>query len=165
VPRRCPVVTKSIPEVHLAVPGPGGAVPAADPVLEEKLHSAGDTRQPLPLSAGGIHVYAHQRRGQTARAVPGSQEVCEVLEGRKGEREHNVHGFQLNSWSPKDAEEQFFPLASSLPSQRDPVLKCADLKPRFAQGLVPDPILKLRTIIGFGGCSTKWVSGLGELGS
>ncbi|KAM7007238.1 LOW QUALITY PROTEIN: WD repeat-containing protein 90 [Passerculus sandwichensis] len=97
VPRRCPVVTKSIPEVHLAVPGPGGAVPAADPVLEEKLHSAGDTRQPLPLSAGGIHVYAHQRRGQTARAVPGSQE-----------------------------------------------------------GLVPDPILKLRTIIGFGGCSTKW---------
>uniref|UniRef100_A0A8D2MVC6 WD repeat domain 90 n=1 Tax=Zonotrichia albicollis TaxID=44394 RepID=A0A8D2MVC6_ZONAL len=24
------------------------------------------------------------------------------------------------------------------------------------QGLVPDPILKLRTIIGFGGCSTKW---------
>ncbi|XP_041262484.1 WD repeat-containing protein 90 isoform X5 [Onychostruthus taczanowskii] len=99
VPRRCPAITKSIPEVHLAVPGPLGAVPAGDPVLEEKkkLHSAGDTRQPLPLSDGGIHVYAHQRRGRTTRAVPGSEE-----------------------------------------------------------GLVPDPILKLRTIIGFGGCSTKW---------
>ncbi|XP_053813526.1 WD repeat-containing protein 90 isoform X4 [Vidua chalybeata] len=99
VPHRCPVITKSIPEVHLAVPGPLGAVPAGDPMLEEKqrLHSAGDTRQPLPLSDGGIHVYAHRRRGHTTRAVPGSEE-----------------------------------------------------------GLVPDPILKLRTIIGFGGCSTKW---------
>ncbi|XP_039416096.1 WD repeat-containing protein 90 isoform X3 [Corvus cornix cornix] len=99
VPHRCPVITESIPEVHLAVPGPLRAVPAGDPVLEEKqrLHSAGDTSQPLPLSDGGIHVYARQRRGQTTRAVPGSEE-----------------------------------------------------------GLVPDPILKLKTIIGFGGCSTKW---------
>ncbi|XP_077642916.1 WD repeat-containing protein 90 isoform X4 [Lonchura striata] len=99
VPHRCPVITKSIPEVHLAVPGPLGAVPAGDPVLEEKqrLRSAGDTGQPLTLSDGGIHVYAHRRRGQTTRAVPGLEE-----------------------------------------------------------GLVPDPILKLRTIIGFGGCSTKW---------
>ncbi|RLV89514.1 hypothetical protein DV515_00014826 [Chloebia gouldiae] len=99
VPHRCPAITQSIPEVHLAVPGPLGAVPAGDPMLEEKqrLHSAGDMRQPLPLSDGGIHVYAHQRRGQTTRAVPGLEE-----------------------------------------------------------GLVPDPILKLRTIIGFGGCSTKW---------
>ncbi|KAM7038912.1 WD repeat-containing protein 90 isoform 2-T2 [Acridotheres tristis] len=99
VPHRCPVVTKSIPEVHLAVPGPPRAVPAGDPMLDEKqrLHSAGDTGQPVPLSDGGIHVYAHQRGRQTTRPVPGSEE-----------------------------------------------------------GLVPDPILKLRTIIGFGGCSTKW---------
>nr|XP_030140775.3 WD repeat-containing protein 90 isoform X6 [Taeniopygia guttata] len=99
VPHRCPAITKSIPEVHLAVPGPLGAVPAGDLVLEEKqrLHGAGDTGQPQPLGDGGIHVYAHRRRGQTTRAVPGLEE-----------------------------------------------------------GLLPDPILKLRTIIGFGGCSTKW---------
>ncbi|XP_039934861.1 WD repeat-containing protein 90 isoform X5 [Hirundo rustica] len=99
VPHRCPVITKNIPEVHLAVPGPPRAVPAGDPVLEEeqRLHGAGDTRQPLPPHDGGIHVYAYQRGGQTTRAVPGSEE-----------------------------------------------------------GLVPDPILKLRAIIGFGGCSTKW---------
>lgn len=85
VPHRCPVVTKSIPEVHLAVPGPPRAVPAGDPMLEEKqkLHGAGDTGQPLPLSDGGIHVYAHQRGRQTARPVPASEEVCEVLEGHK----------------------------------------------------------------------------------
>lgn len=35
----------------------------------------------------------------------------------------------------------------------------------FFQRLLPDPILKLRTIIGFGGCSTKWVSSLDGLGS
>lgn len=54
-------------------------------MLEEKqrLHSAGDMRQPLPLSDGGIHVYAHQRRGQTTRAIPGSEEVCDVLQGHK----------------------------------------------------------------------------------
>ncbi|XP_023792232.1 WD repeat-containing protein 90 [Cyanistes caeruleus] len=95
VPHQCPGITKSIPEVHLAVPGPAG-----DPVLEERqrLHAVGDTGQPLPLSDdGGIHVYAHQRAGHTTPAAPGSEE-----------------------------------------------------------GLVPDPILKLRTIIGFGGCNSKW---------
>ncbi|XP_056359041.1 WD repeat-containing protein 90 isoform X2 [Oenanthe melanoleuca] len=98
VPHRCPVITKSIPEVHLAVPGPVRAVPAGGPMEEkQRLHSAGDTGQPLPLSDGGIHVCAHQRGRQAPRPVPGSEE-----------------------------------------------------------GLVPDPILKLRTIIGFGGCSTKW---------
>lgn len=28
----------------------------------------------------------------------------------------------------------------------------------FFQSFLPDPILKLRKVIGFGGCSTKWVS-------
>lgn len=113
------------------MPGPPRAVPAGDPKLEEKqrLHSAGDTGQPLPLSDGGIHVYAHQRGGQTTRAVPGSQEVCEVLEGHqvplgclflmKGEREHRFTlEFQLNLGRPKDApfsDQQFFPPAPYLP--------------------------------------------------
>lgn len=35
----------------------------------------------------------------------------------------------------------------------------------FFQMLLPDPILKLRTIIGFGGYSTKWVSNSDGLGS
>ncbi|XP_018863760.1 WD repeat-containing protein 90 isoform X7 [Parus major] len=100
VPHQCPGITKSIPEVHLAVPGPLRAVPAGDPGLEERqrLHAVGDMGQPLPLSDdGGIHVYAHRSGGHTTPAAPGSEE-----------------------------------------------------------GLVPDPILKLRTIIGFGGCNSKW---------
>lgn len=35
----------------------------------------------------------------------------------------------------------------------------------FFQRLLPDPILKLRMIIGFGGCSTKRVSSSDSLGS
>ncbi|XP_064528587.1 WD repeat-containing protein 90 isoform X6 [Pseudopipra pipra] len=93
VPRRSPVITKSIPEVHLTAPR---AVPAGHLVPEEnqRLHSVGDTGQP----PSAIHVYAHQRGGQTTPAVPAGSE----------------------------------------------------------ERLLPDPILKLRTIIGFGGCSTKW---------
>ncbi|XP_027510694.1 WD repeat-containing protein 90 [Corapipo altera] len=93
VPRRSPVITKSIPEVHLTAPR---AVPAGHLVPEEnqRLHSVGDTGQP----PSAIHVYAHQRGGRTTRAVPAGSE----------------------------------------------------------ERLLPDPILKLRTIIGFGGCSTKW---------
>ncbi|XP_032560024.1 WD repeat-containing protein 90 isoform X1 [Chiroxiphia lanceolata] len=93
VPRRSPVITKSIPEVHLTAPR---AVPAGHLVPEEnqRLHSVGDTGQP----PSAIHVCAHQRGGRNTPAVPASSE----------------------------------------------------------ERLLPDPILKLRTIIGFGGCSTKW---------
>ncbi|XP_051635803.1 WD repeat-containing protein 90 isoform X7 [Manacus candei] len=93
VPRRSPVITKGIPEVHLTAPR---AVPAGHLVPEEnqRLHSVGDTGQP----PSAIHIYAHQRGGRTTRAVPAGSE----------------------------------------------------------ERLLPDPILKLRTIIGFGGCSTKW---------
>ncbi|XP_064318212.1 WD repeat-containing protein 90 isoform X4 [Phalacrocorax carbo] len=100
MPHRCPVMTKSIPEVHLAAPGPLRAVPAGDKELEKdkRPHSVGDAGQSPAVSDGGIHVYAYQRSEQSIRAIrTGSQE-----------------------------------------------------------GLLPDPILKLRTIIGFGGCSTKW---------
>ncbi|XP_009077103.1 PREDICTED: WD repeat-containing protein 90, partial [Acanthisitta chloris] len=100
VPHRSPVITSTIPEVHLATPGPLRAVTAGEPELQEsqRLHNAGDPGQPLSGSDGGTHVCAHQRDGQTIRVIPaGSQER-----------------------------------------------------------LLPDPILKLRMIIGFGGCSTKW---------
>ncbi|KAM6077548.1 WD repeat-containing protein 90 isoform 2-T2 [Theristicus caerulescens] len=100
VPRRCPVIPKSIPEVHLTAPGPPRAVPAGDQELEESQgpHSAGDAGQSPSVSDGGIHVYAYQRSERASRAV------------RTGSEER----------------------------------------------LLPDPILKLRMIIGFGGCSTKW---------
>ncbi|XP_074962061.1 WD repeat-containing protein 90 isoform X4 [Phalacrocorax aristotelis] len=100
MPHRCPVMTESIPEVHLAAPGPLRAVPAGDKELEKdkRPHSVGDAGQSPAVSDGGIHVYAYQRSEQSIRGIrTGSQE-----------------------------------------------------------GLLPDPILKLRTIIGFGGCSTKW---------
>lgn len=97
-------------------------------MLEEKqrLHSAGDTRQ--PLSDGGIHVYAYQRGAQTTRAAPGSEEVRDVLEGHKvalgclflmkGDREHKVHsGVSVKLKESKRcpfSDEQFFPPAPCL---------------------------------------------------
>ncbi|KAM6299212.1 WD repeat-containing protein 90 [Aegotheles albertisi] len=100
MPRRCRVVTKRVPEVHLAAPGPLRAVPAADQELEKNQspHSAGDMGQPPAASDGDIHVYAHRRSKGTTRAVHSGSE----------------------------------------------------------ERLSPDPILKLRRIIGFGGCSTRW---------
>ncbi|XP_009875977.1 PREDICTED: WD repeat-containing protein 90, partial [Apaloderma vittatum] len=97
VPRRRPVITKSIPEVHLTASGPPRATPAADQELEKNLRpcSAG---QLSAVSGGSIHVYSHQRSNQTVQAVRASSE----------------------------------------------------------ERLLPDPILKLRMIIGFGGYSTKW---------
>ncbi|XP_074454129.1 WD repeat-containing protein 90 isoform X1 [Larus michahellis] len=100
MPRRRPVITRSIPEVHLTAPGSPAAVPAGDQELEktQRPHSAGDIGQSAAVGDGGIHVYAHQRSERTIRAThTGSEER-----------------------------------------------------------LLPDPILKLRMIIGFGGCSTKW---------
>ncbi|XP_074014459.1 WD repeat-containing protein 90 [Numenius arquata] len=93
MPRRCPVITKSIPEVHLMAPG-------GDQELKknQRPHSAGDAGPSPAVSDGGIHVYAHQRSERTPRAVHSG------------------------------SEETF----------------------------LPDPILKLRMIIGFGGCSTRW---------
>ncbi|XP_074742639.1 WD repeat-containing protein 90 isoform X2 [Strix uralensis] len=101
MPRRRPLIAKTIPEVHLTAPGPPRVVPAGDQELEknQRPHSAGDTGQSLAISDGGIHVYAHQRSKQTTRGVHAGSE----------------------------------------------------------ERLLPDPILKLRMIIGFGGCSTKQV--------
>lgn len=82
MPRRCPVITKSIPEVNLTAPGLPRAVPAADQELEknQRPHSAGDTGQSPVVSDGGIHVYAHHRSKQTIRAVhSSSEEVGEAL--------------------------------------------------------------------------------------
>ncbi|XP_055662481.1 WD repeat-containing protein 90 isoform X3 [Falco peregrinus] len=100
MPRRCRVITKSIPEVHLTAPGPWGAMPAGNQELEkdQRLPSVGDIGQSPAVSDGAIHVYAHQKSKQASRTV------------RVGSEER----------------------------------------------LLPDPILKLRMIIGFGGCSTKW---------
>ncbi|XP_009951241.1 PREDICTED: WD repeat-containing protein 90, partial [Leptosomus discolor] len=100
MPRRCPVITKNIPEVLLTAPGPPRAVPAGVQELEQnqRLQSVGVMGQSPAVRDGGIHVYAHQRSKRTSRALhTGSEER-----------------------------------------------------------LLPDPILKLRMIIGFGGCSTKW---------
>ncbi|KFQ93266.1 WD repeat-containing protein 90, partial [Nipponia nippon] len=99
VPHRCPVITKSIPEVHLTAPGPPRAMPAGDQELGKNQgpRSVGDAGQSPSVADGGIHVYAYQRSERTIRAV------------RTGSEER----------------------------------------------LLPDPILKLRMIIGFGGCSTK----------
>ncbi|XP_069726130.1 WD repeat-containing protein 90 [Phaenicophaeus curvirostris] len=100
MPHRSPVVTKSIPEVHLAAPWPPRAVPAADQELEknQRLNGVGDAGKSPAVTDDGIHVYAHQRSERTIQAVHTSSE----------------------------------------------------------ERLSPDPILKLRMIIGFGGCSTKW---------
>ncbi|XP_010019599.1 PREDICTED: WD repeat-containing protein 90, partial [Nestor notabilis] len=100
MPHRCPVIPKSIPEVHLTASRPLRAVPAGAQELEQnqKSHSVGDTGQSPTVSDGGIHVYAYRRSKRATRAVHAGSE----------------------------------------------------------QRLLPDPILKLRMIIGFGGCSTKW---------
>ncbi|KFZ61612.1 WD repeat-containing protein 90, partial [Podiceps cristatus] len=104
MPRQCPVVTKTIPEVHPTAPGPLRAVLAGDQELQknQRPHSSGDAGQSPAACDGGIHVYAHQGAPRSALTA-------------------TVSGFG------------------------------------FFQRLLPDPILKLRTIIGFGGCSTKWV--------
>ncbi|KAM6320084.1 WD repeat-containing protein 90 [Podargus strigoides] len=100
MPHRCPLITKSIPEVHWTAPGTLKVVPAVDQELEKnrRPHSAGDKGQSLAVSDGGVHVHTHQRRERTIRAAHAGSE----------------------------------------------------------ERLLPDPILKLRMIIGFGGCSTKW---------
>uniref|UniRef100_U3JPK0 WD repeat domain 90 n=1 Tax=Ficedula albicollis TaxID=59894 RepID=U3JPK0_FICAL len=61
--------------------------------------------------------------------------------------------------SPVTGETQSCLCASErAPWREDPslALSMMVLSGFLFQGLVPDPILKLRTIIGFGGCSTKW---------
>lgn len=74
--RRCPVITKSIPEVRLTVPGPPSAKSAADqePEKNQRPPSAGNMGQSLAASDGGIHVYAHQRSERTIRATRSSLE-------------------------------------------------------------------------------------------
>ncbi|XP_049647753.1 WD repeat-containing protein 90 isoform X1 [Accipiter gentilis] len=122
MPRRCPVITKSIPEVNLTAPGLPRAMPAADQELEKNQgpHSAGDTGQSPVVSDGGIHVYAHHRSKQTIQAVHTSSEESVY---RKGP-------------------------GPGVPSSR---------RASACRRLLPDPILKLRMIIGFGGYSTRWV--------
>ncbi|KAM9015938.1 WD repeat-containing protein 90 isoform 1-T1 [Ara ararauna] len=121
MPHHCPVIPKSIPEVHLTASRPPRAVPAGDQELEQnqKSHNVGDTGQSPTVSNSGIHVYAHHRSKRATRAVhAGSEEST----SRKG------------------------PGPGVLPSRRAAACR----------RLLPDPILKLRMIIGFGGCSTKW---------
>ncbi|KAM6114117.1 WD repeat-containing protein 90 [Pterocles gutturalis] len=118
VPRRCPVMTKSIPEVHLTVPAPSRAVPDQEP-KNQRPQSAGDAGQSLAVRDGSIHVYAHQRSERPVRAThSGSKESVQRAD----------------------------------PSPAVP----AGRRAAACRRLLPDPILQLRTIIGFGGCSTKW---------
>lgn len=89
MPHRCPVVPKSIPEVHLTASRHPRAVPAGDQELEQtqKSHHVGDTSQSPTVSDGGIHVYAHQRSKQATRAVhTGSEEVGEALRSHSSPR-------------------------------------------------------------------------------
>ncbi|XP_062444576.1 WD repeat-containing protein 90 [Rhea pennata] len=91
MPRRCPLITKSIPEVHLKAPGPLEVMHAGEQETSERTTHAVNTS--LEES-----VYT---------TVTGP----DVLSGRRASH---------------------------------------------CRRLLPDPILKLRMIIGFGGCSTKW---------
>ncbi|XP_067407333.1 WD repeat-containing protein 90 isoform X2 [Emydura macquarii macquarii] len=122
MPRWSPLVTKSIPEVHLATSGPLELVYSGDQEVSrgEGRQAAGDSTVPLHATTdGGIHVYAHRMRDAAIHAVSvGSDETMytkmtgpEVLSSKKASH---------------------------------------------CRSLLPDPILKLKTIIGFGGCSTKW---------
>ncbi|XP_075624119.1 WD repeat-containing protein 90 isoform X1 [Balearica regulorum gibbericeps] len=121
MPRRCPVMTKNIPEVHLTAPGPPRAVPAADQELEknQRPRSTGDAGRSLAVGDGSIHVYAHRRSEQTIRAIHSGSEESVYGKGP----------------------------GPGVPSGR---------RASARRTLLPDPILKLRMIIGFGGCSTKW---------
>lgn len=89
MPRQCPVITKSIPEVHLMAPGPPRAGPAVEQELEknQRPHSMGDTGQSPAVSDGGIHVYAHQRSERTVQAMhASSEEVGEALRSHSSPR-------------------------------------------------------------------------------
>ncbi|XP_064376546.1 WD repeat-containing protein 90 isoform X2 [Dromaius novaehollandiae] len=122
MPRRCPLITKSIPEVHLTTPGPLETMHAGEQEVNKKgrLQGAGDSAGQSPaVTDGGIHVYAHKKSERTIHAVNTSLEKSVYMK---------VTGPDV------------------LSSRRA----------SHCRRLLPDPILKLRTIIGFGGCSTKW---------
>ncbi|XP_065414804.1 WD repeat-containing protein 90 isoform X1 [Chrysemys picta bellii] len=122
MPRWSPLVTKSIPEVHLATSGPLEEVYSGDQEFSraEGLQAAGDSTVPLHATTdGGIHVYAH-RMGDVA-----------------------IHAIGISS------DETAYTKITG-----PEVLSSKKASP--FRRLLPDPILKLRTIIGFGGYSTKW---------
>lgn len=81
MPRWSPLVTKSIPEVHLATSGALEEAYSGDQEFSrvEGLQAAGDSTVPLHATTdGGIHVYAH-RMGNVAIHSVGisSDEVSE----------------------------------------------------------------------------------------
>ncbi|XP_074866919.1 WD repeat-containing protein 90 isoform X2 [Carettochelys insculpta] len=122
VSRWSPLVTKSIPEVHLATSGPVEAVHGGGQEVSRVggLQAAGDSTVPLhAVTDGGIHVYAHRMGDVAIPAVGvGSDETL-----------------HMKTTGPE-------------------VLSIK--KASHCRRLLPDPILKLKTVIGFGGCSTKW---------
>ncbi|XP_019395392.1 PREDICTED: WD repeat-containing protein 90 isoform X3 [Crocodylus porosus] len=122
MPHRSPLLTESIPEVHLTPCRPVEAVNAGALEVNRRRgqRAAGDsTVQSYAVSDGGIHVYAHKMGDITIHTVDtGSEESV---------------------YMKVTAPEEF---------SRRSVTHC--------RRLLPDPILKLRTIIGFGGYSTKW---------
>ncbi|XP_019348592.1 WD repeat-containing protein 90 isoform X3 [Alligator mississippiensis] len=122
MPHRSPVLTESIPEVHLTSCRPLEAMNAGASEVNGRRgqQAAGDsTVQSYAMSDGGIHVYAHKMGDITIHTVDtGSEESV---------------------YMKVTAPEEF---------SRRSMTHC--------RRLLPDPILKLRTIIGFGGYSTKW---------
>lgn len=105
---RCPVITKSIREVRLAVPGPPSAESAADQEPEKNqrpTYCAGNTGQSLAAGNGGIHVYAHQRSKQAIRATRSSlEEVGDTLRSHSSLRVP-LGCFRLMPVSPAEAAE------------------------------------------------------------
>ncbi|XP_019363134.1 PREDICTED: WD repeat-containing protein 90 isoform X1 [Gavialis gangeticus] len=122
MPHQPPLVTESIPEVHLTPCRPAEALNAGALEVNRRRgqQAAGDsTVRSYAVSDGGIHVYAHKMGDITIHTVDtGSEESV---------------------YMKVTAPEEF---------SRRSVTHC--------RRLLPDPILKLRTIIGFGGYSTKW---------
>uniref|UniRef100_A0A8C3DA31 WD repeat-containing protein 90 n=1 Tax=Corvus moneduloides TaxID=1196302 RepID=A0A8C3DA31_CORMO len=82
----------------------------------------------------------------------------------KGENWHDLYDYIRYGCSPCHCSSQSSPRPREgqdglgCPMEEDPslALSMMVLSCFLFQGLVPDPILKLKTIIGFGGCSTKW---------
>uniref|UniRef100_A0A8C3D8T2 WD repeat domain 90 n=1 Tax=Corvus moneduloides TaxID=1196302 RepID=A0A8C3D8T2_CORMO len=72
----------------------------------------------------------------------------------KGENWHDLYDYIRYGCSPCHCSSQSSPRPRE--GQDGLALSMMVLSCFLFQGLVPDPILKLKTIIGFGGCSTKW---------
>ncbi|KAJ6659778.1 hypothetical protein lerEdw1_018494 [Lerista edwardsae] len=141
VPRQSPVLTKDLPKVHLSVSEPLSATRSrARNCLEEGPRAQSDSCLLIsPVDDGGVHVYARKNEDVTVQAI--SADSGENMYAK-------VPGPKLISGKN-----------SALCTVRKTEFAVPFLiRTLVVKSLQPDPILKLKKIIGFGGVNSRWVS-------